>query len=257
MSVPDRLDGLRVLLCDADGCLFPSETPAFDASTDVTNRLLAELGIDRRFTPEELRGEALGKNFRATAADLAVAHGRALPADELDRWVAEEMRAVSAHLARVLAPDDAVRAPLTRLASRFELSVVSSSALVRLDACFTVTALDELFPAACRYSAEDSLPTPTSKPDPAVYAFAGKQLGIATTEGLAVEDSTTGVRSAVAAGFGVVGNVQFVPAGERAARDAALRDAGAFAVVEDWTELEALVGRLTPPARAPETTQGV
>ena len=60
-----------VLLCDADGCLFPSEEPAFEASTDVTNRLLAELGIDRRFDAEELKRYAVGKNFRATALELA------------------------------------------------------------------------------------------------------------------------------------------------------------------------------------------
>jgi hypothetical protein len=36
-----------VLLCDADGTLFPSEEPAYAASAGVTNRLLAgeQLGI--------------------------------------------------------------------------------------------------------------------------------------------------------------------------------------------------------------------
>ena len=40
---------LEVLLCDADGNLFPSEEPAFVASADVTNRLLADLSraLDR------------------------------------------------------------------------------------------------------------------------------------------------------------------------------------------------------------------
>jgi hypothetical protein len=45
---------------------------------------------------------------------------------------------------------------------------VSSSALARLAGCFTATELDRLIPPARRFSAEDSLPTPTSKPDPAV-----------------------------------------------------------------------------------------
>jgi fructuronate reductase/mannitol 2-dehydrogenase len=69
----------------------PLEEPAFVASADVTNRLLAELGVDRRFDPEELQAFAVGKNFRATALELAAAHGR------LDQggseWVDEERSA--------------------------------------------------------------------------------------------------------------------------------------------------------------------
>ncbi len=65
----------RVLLCDADGCLFPSEEPAFVASADVTNAFLDRLGLTVRFGAEELRLATTGKNFRTTAVDLAVAHG--------------------------------------------------------------------------------------------------------------------------------------------------------------------------------------
>jgi beta-phosphoglucomutase-like phosphatase (HAD superfamily) len=249
------LDAVRVLLCDADGNLFPSEEPAFEASTEVTNRLLADLGVERRYTAQELRAVALGKNFRATAADLAVEHGARLDDEELERRVIEERVHVSAHLGRVLGPDPAVREPLVRLAARFELAVVSSSALSRLAACFTATGLDDLLPPEVRYSAEDSLPVPTSKPDPAVYAFAGERLGVSGAEGLAIEDSVTGVLSAVAAGFPVIGNVQFVAPSERADRAAALRDAGAAAVIAGWAELEELLPAAVRPrgaARAPD-----
>ncbi len=228
----------RVLLCDADGCLFPSEEPAFEASAEVTNRLLAELGIDRTFTPDELRAFAVGKNFRATALELAGAHGVPLETAVLDAWVEEERRAVVAHLGSVLAPDPEVSEPLARMADRFLLTVVSSSALSRLAACFTATGLDDLFPPDRRYSAEDSLPVPTSKPDPAVYVHAGEQLGVAGAEALAIEDSVTGARAAVAAGFPTIGNVLFVPPEEREERVDALRAAGVEAVVGSWRELE-------------------
>jgi hypothetical protein len=56
-------DGLRVLLLDADGSLFPSEAPAFDASAHVTNRFLAELGIQTTYTPQRLLATTTGKNF--------------------------------------------------------------------------------------------------------------------------------------------------------------------------------------------------
>jgi HAD superfamily hydrolase (TIGR01509 family) len=239
----------RVLLCDADGCLFPSEEPAFAASTEVTNALLAELGIARRFDAEELQAFAVGKNFRATAVELASAHGATLDPDRLERWVQEEKRAVIAHLSAVLQPDPAVIEPLTRLSDRFALAIVSSSALARLAACAKATGLDELLPPERHFSAEDSLPVPTSKPDPAVYALAGERLGVAGDEALAIEDSVTGARSAVAAGFPTVGNLTFVPEAARAERAEALRAAGAFALVDSWAALEALVVETGAAAR--------
>ena len=231
---------ITTLLCDADDNLFPSERPAFAASVEVTNRFLARFGVTAPLSAEDLRKRAVGKNFRSTAIDLAVlcevpvdqtlargrpaavvasdsdaASGRALCADELERWVRQEREQVTAHLATTLKPDPEVVAPLEALASRYALAAVSSSAAKRLDACFAATGLDSLIPAALRFSAEDSLPVPTSKPDPAVYLHAGQVLGIAAEQGLAIEDSVAGVTSAVAAGYLTVGNLMFVPNDER------------------------------------------
>ena len=237
---------LRALLCDADGNLFPSEEPAFVAAAQVTNELLRDLGVARRFEPDELRRHAAGKNFRATALDLAAEFGVTIGDDELEARTAEEKRRVSAHLGDVLEPDAAVREPLERLAERFELAVVSSSAHSRLSACFRATALDGLFPPEVRFSAEDSLPRPASKPDPAIYRFAGEGLGIEPDEGLAIEDSIPGARSAVAAGFRTVGNLVFVPASEREQRAEDLRAEGVSAIVSSWLELEQLLGQAEP-----------
>jgi beta-phosphoglucomutase-like phosphatase (HAD superfamily) len=232
---------LTTLLCDADGTLFPSEEPAYAASAGVTNRLLAGLGAGRAFAPEELQRMTNGKNFRAAATELAAGYGRTLTRDDLDGWVAEEKDVVTAHLRTVLRPDPAVREPLTRLSGRFVLAAVTSSACSRLASCLESTGLAALFDPARRFSAEDSLPEPTSKPDPAVYAHAGRVLGVDPAEALAVEDSVNGVRSAVAAGYPTVGIVQFVPADDRPARQEALREAGAVAVVDSWDDVERLL----------------
>jgi beta-phosphoglucomutase-like phosphatase (HAD superfamily) len=234
--LPDEVvSRLQALLCDADGNLFPSEEPAFEASAEVTNRFLAELGSDQRFTAEELRLAATGMNFRSTARKLAAELGR----DDVDvePWVQEEKRAVTEHLGRTLRPHEETTTALTAFAERLTLAAVSSSALARLAACFTATGLDELIPADRRFSAEDSLPTPTSKPDPAIYLFACERLGIAPEAGLAVEDSVPGVLSAVGAGCPTVGNLLFVAESERGQREADLRNAGALAVVGSWAEL--------------------
>jgi HAD superfamily hydrolase (TIGR01509 family) len=242
---------LEALLCDADGNLFPSEEPAFVASADVTNRFLAAHGIPQRFTAEELRLATTGKNFRTTAVDLATAAG--VPVADLDGWVAEEKQVVTEHLSRELRPDVEVTAALTTLGEHLTLAAVSSSALTRLAGCFTATGLDDLVPVRRRYSAEDSLPTPTSKPDPAVYLHACRELGIAPAQGLAVEDSVPGALSAVRAGCPTVGNLRFVAPAERAARAEQLREAGVIAVVTSWSELTEL---LLPTGQPPLLASG-
>ena len=238
--------GLRMVLCDADGNLFPSEEPAFEASVEVTNAFLAELGSERRYTSDELRHVATGMNFRTTARMLADESGRGDV--DVEPWVAEERRVVTAHLGATLRPHPPTLSALGRLADRYLLAAVSSSALARLATCFTATGLDDLIPSERRFSAEDSLPVPTSKPDPAVYLHACAELGIAPAEGLAVEDAVAGVLSAVSAGCPTVGNLLFVPAAERSERAAALLGAGASTVVDSWDQLVDLLAGGTPGA---------
>jgi HAD superfamily hydrolase (TIGR01509 family) len=244
-------DEPEVLLCDADGCLFASEGPAFQASAQVTNRLMQSLGSERRYDSEELRVATTGRNFRTTASDLAAELGHSLLGDELEWWVAEEKRVVTRHLARVLKPDEHVLGAVKRLARRYTLAAVSSSALERLEACFEATGLADLFPPHRRFSAEDSLPLPASKPDPAVYLWAGEALGVGPGQATAIEDSIPGVQSAVAAGYAVIGNVMFVEPDERAERTAALLAAGAVTVVSSWLALEPMLhgGRSRQPAQ--------
>lgn len=253
---------ITTLLCDADDNLFGSERPAFDASTEVTNRFLARFGVSAPLSAEELRKRAVGKNFRTTALDLAVqcevpldetltrgrpaavvasagdlASGNALSADELEQWVRDERERVTAHLAVTLTPDPQVLEPLRNLAARYALAAVSSSATGRLRACFAATGLDSLLSEAATFSAEDSLPVPTSKPDPAVYLHAGQVLGVAPAQGLAIEDSVAGVASAVAAGYATVGNLMFVLPDERERRRAELVETGAIAITDSWSAL--------------------
>lgn len=243
MSTPTMtLQGVRVVLCDADGNLFPSEEPAFVASTKVTNRFLAENGVSRRYEAEELRLTATGMNYRALLAVLAQEHGvPALPPDVVQHWVQAEKEAVTAYLRDELRPDPAVLGPLGALAEHHGLAAVSSSADARIAACFEATGMARWFPAERRFSAEDSLPVPTSKPDPAIYAHALDALGLAPAEAVAVEDSGTGATSAVAAGIPTIGNLQFVQPAEREERRRVLDEVGVVAIVTSWAEVVDLV----------------
>lgn len=235
------VEGVSVLLCDADGTLFPSEEPAFDASAPVVNAALAGWGVLARYSAHELRLAANGLAFRASLTALARAHGvdvtTARFLDDLERWVLQENAAVTAHLAAVLRPDPAVRDPLTALAPDTVLAVVSSSRTTRVDACLESAGLAGLFPRERRFSAQDSLPTPTSKPDPAVYRLAVEELGVDPGHALAVEDAVPGARSAVGAGLRCVGMLCFVPPAERDQRVADLERAGVQGFVDSWSEL--------------------
>jgi HAD superfamily hydrolase (TIGR01509 family) len=268
---------VTTVLCDADGNLFPSEEPAFAASVEVTNDFLARFNVTVRFTAEELRKCTTGKNFRTTAVDLAASAGvpideplarrwphasiasvddiatrRALCAEELEQWVAREREHVTAHLLRSLKPDPQVHKSLKALAARqYGLAAVSSSAAVRLDACFAATGLDAFIPRTLRFSAEDSLAVPTSKPHPAVYLRTAEVLGIDQIQGLAIEDSVPGVLSAVAAGFVTIGNLMYVPRPERSARSRDLVNAGANAIADSWSAITDFLLALDAPAPMP------
>ena len=236
---PVRRDGGAnpVLLCDADGNLFGSEGPAFAASHSVVNDFLGAIGSERRFSSEQLRRQTTGRNFRSTARWLAQLDACPLSEKELERWVEQERREVTAHLALTLRPDHAIRSALLRLREHYDLAIVTSSALSRVDQCLRVTGLSDLFLPQRRFSAEDSLPAPRSKPYPDVYLQALADLDVSPEQALAIEDSVAGVRAARAAGVLTIGNTNFVGDGERAATARELQLAGALAVFSSWTEV--------------------
>ena len=229
--------GNPALLCDADGNLFGSEAPAFAASQVVVNDFLRAIGSGRRFSAEQLRRQTTGRNFRSTASWLAELETYPLSEAELERWVARETREVTAHLKLTLKPDHTVRASLLRLSEHYDLAIVSSSALSRVNGCLDVTGLSDLFPPERRFSAEDSLPSPRSKPHPDVYLHALSQLGVDCEQALAIEDSVAGVRAASAAGVITVGNTSFVAEGEAVATARELQMAGALAVFSSWSQI--------------------
>jgi beta-phosphoglucomutase-like phosphatase (HAD superfamily) len=228
-------DNVRVILCDADGTLFPSEEHAYEASAKVTQEFAARYGLTGDFSAEALRHSGTGRNFRSMTRDLLRTAGVGTDDAELEKWIERERVEVTAHLGAVLTPDEEVRRVVGELGRRFRLAVVSSSALPRLATCFTATGLDEYFPIPDRFSAEDDLRPPASKPDPAIYRHALSRLGLQASEAVAVEDAVAGVQSACAAGVPTIGLTAFVPPGERAQRVRDLHDAGASTVLDAWS----------------------
>ncbi|MCW2928050.1 MAG: hypothetical protein JWM86_2018 [Thermoleophilia bacterium] len=231
----------QALLLDADGTLFPSEEPAFDASAVVVNEFAREIGFPGSFTGDGLRRAATGRNFRSISRELFERTSGAETAPDFDAWIEREREVVTQHLAKILEPDPEVQSALDELGAGMHLAVVSSSARARIDATLEATDLARRIDPSLRFSAEDSLPEPRSKPDPAVYENALSVMSLVPSAAVALEDSVPGVLSAAASGIDVIGIVAFVAEQERPDRVRELRAAGATEVVERWSDLPAVI----------------
>jgi HAD superfamily hydrolase (TIGR01509 family) len=95
-----------------------------------------------------------------------------------------------------------------RLGSRWPLGLASSSPRRLIDAVLGSAGLRSSFRATV--STEE---VEAGKPSPAVYQEAVRRLGVSAAHAVAVEDSSNGLRSAAAAGLGVIAvpNMAFPP----------------------------------------------
>jgi beta-phosphoglucomutase-like phosphatase (HAD superfamily) len=119
---------------------------------------------------------------------------------------------------------DAVR----RMADRWPLGLASSANRALIDILLAATGLDVYFTTAV--SSEE---VPRGKPAPDVYLEVSRRLGVDPTHGAAIEDSTNGLLSALAAGLRVVAvpRAGFPPdPGVLARADATVPDLEALAV---------------------------
>jgi HAD superfamily hydrolase (TIGR01509 family) len=119
---------------------------------------------------------------------------------------------------------DAVR----RMAARWPLGLASSANRPLIDIVLATTGLDVYF--AATVSSEE---VPRGKPAPDVYLEVSRRLGVDPSHGAAIEDSTNGLLSALAAGVRVIAvpRVDFPPDPEVLAQaDAAIPDLGALSV---------------------------
>ena len=162
-----------------------------------------------------------------------------LTEEELDTYVKKEEDVVIAKLKEKLSPCPNVDGVLERLAAegKYELAVVSSSALRRVKASIEKVGQDKYFGDRV-FSAATSLEKPTSKPDPAIYLHALKVLGKKAEECVAVEDSKSGTLSAARAGIKVIGYVGPYEAAERLKMEKVLAQAGASVIMDDWNQFE-------------------
>ncbi|KAK5745458.1 hypothetical protein LTR17_001328 [Elasticomyces elasticus] len=199
---------LKYILLDCDNTLCQSERLAFEACADLTNEVLEKHKIEARYDTDSLLEDFVGHNFRNMLVGLQKKHEFQMEPKEVDDYVAQELGRVTKKLSEKATECPGVTEQLEWCkAQGYPMSVVSTSAKPRVLASLKKCNLMRFFTEEHVYSAATSLDPPSSKPDPAVYFHACKELGVKPEECLTVEDSKSGATAGMRAGIPLIGYV--------------------------------------------------
>lgn len=191
-------DAVRAVVFDLDGVLVDSEE-----LWDVIRRgLAADAG---RSWPAEATRAMQGMSTGEWAAYLTDAVGVPGEPDEVAATVVD--RIATQYDSRLPLLPGAVEV-VERLGRRWPLGLASSSPRRLIDTVLDSAGLAQRFEVSV--STEE---VAAGKPSPAVYQAVVARLGVDPSQAVAIEDSSNGLRSAAAAGLGVlaVPNAAFPP----------------------------------------------
>jgi HAD superfamily hydrolase (TIGR01509 family) len=181
---------IEAVVFDMDGVLIDSE-PVWER---VRRRFVADHGgrwADD--TQDRLMGMSTGEWSAYLATDLGITG--LTPQQVAERVITAMADEYSRHLPLLPGAIGAVRA----LAERWPLAVASSSPRSLIETVLATADLGSAFAAVV--SSEE---VPRGKPAPDVYLAAAERLAAAPTACAGVEDSSNGLRAAVAAGLTVI-----------------------------------------------------
>lgn len=243
----------RVLFVDCDGVIgVNSEEIAMPIAAIVLNDAMKELVGDAApqfdlatFTQEYAGGHF--SQFYAMAAKMLEPHGKSLPPIEVMDEI-KLSRTVEALRRNVYPAADFAPAMKYLMNMGFIPAAVSSSEIVRVKPCIEkVQGHERIFGDRIYSAADDMLRVfgrKIPKPEPDIGLHVARQLGVYAkrgTHGLAIEDSSSGVKCWVAAGIPVVGYVGGTHINDKKAHAESLMDLGAVAVFETFEALSRYV----------------
>ena len=163
---------------------------------------------------------------------------------ELEDFVQRELGKVTQKLSQKAIECPNVTPELEKLKEQgYPMAVVSTSAKPRVVASIEKVGIAHFFPPEHVYSAATSLNPPSSKPDPAIYLHACKELGVKPEDCVAVEDSKSGATAAMRAGIPLIAYVGIYNIEEGKEKMEAMKkvlteETKATAVMEDWKEFQ-------------------
>jgi HAD superfamily hydrolase (TIGR01509 family) len=190
-----------LVIFDCDGVLVDSERLAVRCESQI----LTELGWP--LSEAEVIDRFVGRSSRYMQSVIEEQLGR--PVD----WRNEFERRVREACERELVPVDGVIAALDEIT--VPTCIASSSSHQMLNFKLDLTGLSERF-AGRVFSADD---VGKGKPDPAVFLFAARSMGVVPDRCAVIEDSVSGVEAGVAAGMTVFAFSGGVTRAEDLARD--------------------------------------
>lgn len=226
---------------DCDNTLVLSEELAFEACADLANEILEKRNIPDRYTGAQLIQDFVGQNFRGMMISLQAKYKFEMSKEELEEYVIKEEDEVIGKLNEKAQPCVGANEQLKEIfeSKKYDLAVVSSSALRRVKASIKKVGQDKYFDDNLIFSAASSLPKPTSKPDPAIYLHALEVCKKKPEEVVAIEDSKSGALSAIRAGIPVIGYVGSYPGDEKKLEmSQRLEELGAKVIMKDWSEFK-------------------
>lgn len=216
---------------------------AFEACAELANEILEKNGKSERYTGPELLNDFVGQNFRGMMVSLQKKYDFTIPPKDFDSYVDRELGKVIETLEKKARPCEGSMEVLEELfkSKKYGMAVVSSSALSRVQASIRKVGQDKFFPPQHVYSAATSLDKPTSKPDPAIYLHACKEIGVKPSECVAVEDSKSGATAAKNAKIPLIGYVGSYEGKEQQQKMAKMLndECGAIYVMYNWNEFDA------------------
>jgi HAD superfamily hydrolase (TIGR01509 family) len=227
----------KVVLFDHDGTVVDSETIALESAWRLTNEVVREFAGAQHYELDDFVKSFAGKAYKEILAKIYAGSVSTLNEGNIERLVVEEEKRAIERLSTQARATEGTPEVLSYLrdAEAFEFALVSNSSLERLNACLDAATLSDYFPSERIFSAQGSLPVRRPKPLPDIYLHAVGCLEAKVSDCVAIEDSISGVRSAVAAGIpqiiGYVGGTH-VSNNERKSRADALQSAGAHQVIE-------------------------
>jgi HAD superfamily hydrolase (TIGR01509 family) len=235
----------QVVLFDHDGTVVDSEAITLESAWNLTTEVACEFAGGRHFSLYDFVKNFAGKPYREILTQIYADSLRTLSEVEIERLVIEEEKRAIERLSVEARATLGTQQVLSYLRdSGLEFAIVSNSSLQRLNACLAAAALTDYFPSTRIFSANDSLPVRRPKPLPDIYLHAARCLSAEVSVCLAVEDSISGVRAAVAARIpriiGYVGGTH-ISENERSSRADALLSVGAEQIIERMHDLISLL----------------
>jgi HAD superfamily hydrolase (TIGR01509 family) len=210
-----------LVIFDCDGVLVDSEPIA----ARLTAEAVSELGWE--MSPELAKSEFLGDTFSNIIRRVEEKLGRSVPPG----WPAQSQANLLLTLERELQPVKGVRSAIEALAqAQATLAVASQGTHEKMQLTLRVTGLLPFFEGRIFSAAQVARP----KPAPDLFLLASETLGFRPEHSVVIEDSTRGVKAALAAGMRILGYTASV------GRDAIV--AAGAEPIDDMSEVPARLG---------------